>query len=1226
MWPDPRLGNRRNAASTPYGNGWVYMGLGENSRTGQAYGDFQLINTQGGYSFEAQVVAAALCKEYYQAVVCALLFGSTMPKANTQGEHSIPKIILFGGANAEGNTWKFNYDENYSVVSVSNPENSNAFGFEYAWTGSGSTQVTDGNGQTSIFYYDALNRVGSVTDPLGNSVLHEWNGRYQEVSITDGNGSTTTYSRDSRGNLLSVTDALGNTSSWTWDKTINRPIRYSDANGNVNIYEYDDNGNLTTVTDPLGQSTGYIYDEFGQILSKTDALNRQTQFTYDLNGNITQRADAIGGATSFTYDMQGNVIAVTNANGFQSSYTYDARNRLLKHVDELGGETQFIYDAEGNMISATDVRDLETQYTYNGLNRLSTQLDAMGGLTRYSYDGTGQLISRTDPGGRTIHFRYNAAGRMDMLTDGSGIPILYSHDASGKLIMRNDGLGNSTHFQYDAAGRSIRRTGPLGDTQHYEFDAAGNRTSMTDANGNLNLYSYDKNNRLVSVQNPIGGIETYSYDAVGNIVNRTDPMSQITSYEYDPLNRRTKMVTPMGNMHRFTYDVLGNMTGITDGNNTEVTYQFDGLNRITASNYPGGGDIRTYDVAGNLIELENLGGIGDHCYFAFDVLGRMIQKRVDYKGTVGEKVVDYRYDASGNLQSMTTPAGASFVYDYDGAGRVTQINTYDGVTTFEYDAAGRLIRQISPNGMILNRTYDENGRATDFEVISQSGEIFVQRSYGYDAKGNKIEEIRNDLNTYRQIQYNGISHPSNIVYGNGLDEEIPTEQIEDYAYNPAGRRLTKTVDGQLTSYTYNADGRLVTETTPDDVITYSHDGNGNRFARTGSNGNHEYYCDALNRLVEIHKPSGQYILNNYSPLGDILQRTVTYGGTPFDNYYVNSGYRPIEFYDDNELICRYNPGVGLEINMHTPDPTKIFAAYDPFATSAVDVVGDGARFIVFDEFGEKLRGSIYGGTWWAAWIYNVDGSLVDKTGFDAATVERIINNGRTDSVADNLPQFGSSFSSAPGYSRYNDVTLINNNIPTTLIGTQLANSNFNYSEWKKQFADFNYSDWKRNYTANETFDNSNYDFYDGSVVAPSTTGSGLRDIWINSTWMTKFTGMYQLPYGLDLTGFFQAREGNPQPLRHTASGLATGFSTDNYGRGSIGDDRLPTFWMLNLGLEKRFKKTDTVTATLVVDWYNVTNNTIELKSDLLPGIQPDSSVPILWNSSGLFQFGPRVNF
>jgi hypothetical protein len=168
-------------------------------------------------------------------------------------------------------------------------------------------------------------------------------------------------------------------------------------------------------------------------------------------------------------------------------------------------------------------------------------------------------------------------------------------------------------------------------------------------------------------------------------------------------------------------------------------------------------------------------------------------------------------------------------------------------------------------------------------------------------------------------------------------------------------------------------------------------------------------------------------------------------------------------------------------------------------------------------------------------------------------------------------------------------------------------------------------DWKRFRFEEETLDMNNFDFFNEAVVAPATTGSGLRDIWVHSTWMVKLTGMYQLPFGLNLTGFFQAREGNPQPLRRRVplSQGAVYLYRDGY---KAGDERLPTFWMLNLGLEKTLKVSDTVTATLVIDWYNATNNQIELKHNLNIGATATAAVPTMWSNAGLFQFGVRVNF
>jgi hypothetical protein len=157
-------------------------------------------------------------------------------------------------------------------------------------------------------------------------------------------------------------------------------------------------------------------------------------------------------------------------------------------------------------------------------------------------------------------------------------------------------------------------------------------------------------------------------------------------------------------------------------------------------------------------------------------------------------------------------------------------------------------------------------------------------------------------------------------------------------------------------------------------------------------------------------------------------------------------------------------------------------------------------------------------------------------------------------------------------------------------------------------------------------DLNNFNFFNGGDVAESTDGSGTKDIWVNSRWMFKVSGMYQLPHGINLTAFFQAREGNPQPKRSNI-GLSQGTVRLYMADEKCGDERVPAFWMLNLGLEKTFKLSDTATATLVVDWYNVTNNQIALKHNLTIGEDPPGTPEeLIWLTPGLFQFGVRVNF
>jgi len=188
----------------------------------------------------------------------------------------------------------------------------------------------------------------------------------------------------------------------------------------------------------------------------------------------------------------------------------------------------------------------------------------------------------------------------------------------------------------------------------------------------------------------------------------------------------------------------------------------------------------------------------------------------------------------------------------------------------------------------------------------------------------------------------------------------------------------------------------------------------------------------------------------------------------------------------------------------------------------------------------------------------------------------------------------------------------------TYLGLQAMMNKKLSNHWMANLS-FTYQDFKRHLSKDDLVDYTNFDFFNGGQVAPATVGSGLRDVWVNSKWMVKLSGMYQLPWGLNFTTFFQARQGNPQPER-TRMVFSQGARYIYLSGEVCGSQRLPTFWMLNLGLEKNLKISDTVSATLVVDWYNATNNQIVLKENLT------NLDPTMWTNAGLFQFGVRLNF
>jgi hypothetical protein len=174
-----------------------------------------------------------------------------------------------------------------------------------------------------------------------------------------------------------------------------------------------------------------------------------------------------------------------------------------------------------------------------------------------------------------------------------------------------------------------------------------------------------------------------------------------------------------------------------------------------------------------------------------------------------------------------------------------------------------------------------------------------------------------------------------------------------------------------------------------------------------------------------------------------------------------------------------------------------------------------------------------------------------------------------------------------------------------------------------------YQDNKRHWAKSDLVDLTNYDFFNEGQVAPSSQGSGLRDWWINSRWIVKLTGMVQLPLGINLSTVLQLREGYPWAPRRTFYNFGQGKVYVYLDNEKIGDRRLPNLFMMNLGLEKTLKVSDSASASLVVDWYNVTNSQLVQKVNMTtgaaaPGATTGSGQE--WMNGGVFQFGVRVNF
>ncbi len=134
-------------------------------------------------------------------------------------------------------------------------------------------------------------------------------------------------------------------------------------------------------------------------------------------------------------------------------------------------------------------------------------------------------------------------------------------------------------------------------------------------------------------------------------------------------------------------------------------------------------------------------------------------------------------------------------------------------------------------------------------------------------------------------------------------------------------------------------------------------------------------------------------------------------------------------------------------------------------------------------------------------------------------------------------------------------------------------------------ASFTYANPTVNYDARSSFtDPTNIAEFNGQPGAALTSAS----------WFLKFSGMYQLPAGFSVAGFFQIREGYVyNPFINSAT-RANGVGTVNVNSTNFGDERLPTFWNLDLRAEKTFDFSDRGRIHLIIDAFNITNNDIIL--------------------------------
>lgn len=547
---------------------------------------------------------------------------------------------------------------------------------------------TNGEGHTTQYTYDGLNRVTSVTPPIGNarSITYtptsktDTRNTYSEVtqydpfgrvaSITRG-GIVTTRTYDAFGRLAFESDPDSSTgTSYQYD-VLGRVAQVTHADGSFQKIAY---GPATrSVTDERGKVTTYTYRGYGN----PDKLSVMSISAPDPAANITLTRDTLDRVTSVT---QG---------AFTRTYGYNANGYLTSVNNPETGDTVYGRDIAGNMISSQTGASGTTTYTYDGLNR-QTAITYPSGTpsVKNTYDKTGNLLVASSSGG-IRSFAYNAAGlptQERLSIDGKLFKLSYAYDGNDRLrSMTYSPSGRVIEYNPDVLGRPTTVSGYVNKATYWPN---GMVKRITYANGTVS--SFGQNARLwpefFSTETAAGTEyvkSAYSYDGVGNLLTINDFVdnNMDRTLTYDDTNRLVGANGFWGT-GTIAYDGTGNLLQQTFGA-TNLTYNYDAQNRLAAVSGERAASIG-YDAYGNVSSS------GGNTYTYNDVPNLVC---VNCQ-SAGSKI-EYQYDGL-NQRSSVSYVGSKVYEMQDADGRLRMELDGDTLTEYFYLGDQRIAQQVSP--------------------------------------------------------------------------------------------------------------------------------------------------------------------------------------------------------------------------------------------------------------------------------------------------------------------------------------------------------------------------------------------------------------------------------------------------------------------------------------------------------------------------------------------------
>lgn len=704
-----------------------------------------------------------------------------------------------------GGETRFIYDKLNRLERIINAKGAE-FCYEYDVNGN-RTRIVDSQGGSVKMEYDALNRLVTIEDADGAVSHMEYNRFGQRTRMTDALGNTRRVIYDKAGQKIASIDAKGNKTTYQYN-AMGKVCETVDPAGRRTICEYLPGGLPAKITYPDGTFVCYTYDLNRNIKTKSNQTGYTLTYTYDSMNRITQIESNEGQIKRYAYDAAGNVKAVTDANGNTTWYQYSAAGNLTAVIDTLGNRIEYTYDNMGALaqicrcgqeelseaceLNESNRNPYFVQYQRDVLGHIEKTTDALGKEEHYRYDNMGRLIEKLDKEGFSTKYDYTKGGQLSEIQYADGNTVKLSYNPLKQLVEIRDWL-SVTAIEVDALGRPEKVTDTEGREVIYTRGELGQRTQLQYPDGKTVKYGYDNEMRLISLRDENGEIQ-YSYDENGKLAGKLLPNGVKTDYTYHTTGALASITyrNSEGVLESFAYeyDLAGNKTGVQrqrrdlPGESGRYSYIYDRLNRLTTVQKDNG-NLRSYgyDAFGNRTFLEEAGVRTEYCYNQVNQLLRSDN---------GESVIEYSYDARGNLTEITENGKIKHNYEYNCMNRLAYAADSIGTeSVYQYNGLGhRIGQQIKENGNPVRDIVYVLDQAKGYHNLLLQIEENNIRKFIWD--GNVAgEQGKNGIHYYLQDE---LGSPLRYTDATG-------ETVESYGFDEFGNSTLSKEQKQPFGYT-----------------------------------------------------------------------------------------------------------------------------------------------------------------------------------------------------------------------------------------------------------------------------------------------------------------------------------------------------------------------------------------------------------------------------------------